>query len=180
VPAAPEEILRALADPERLAVAGALATCPQTSAELAARLAIPLDRVRRHLKRLAATGVVRVEDDRTTYRLDSATLQDAAVAVGPSREPGIEASGSGEDRAVVRAFFRDGRLVELPAKSSKRRVVLERLAVEFEPGVEYPERRVNEILGVFHDDVASLRRFLVDDRLLERDRGVYTRAPSAD
>ena len=35
---------------------------------------------------------------------------------------------------MLRAFFRDGRLTEIPSKASKRRIVLERIAIEFEPG----------------------------------------------
>lgn len=42
----PEEILRALADPERLQVAGALARDTLTAAELAADLGLPVARVR--------------------------------------------------------------------------------------------------------------------------------------
>ena len=44
---------------------------------------------------------------------------------------------------MLRTFFRDGRLTEIPAKESKRRIVLERIALEFEPGVRYDERTVN-------------------------------------
>jgi len=35
---------------------------------------------------------------------------------------------------------------------------------------------VNELLRGFHDDTASLRRYLVDEGMLEREAGVYRRA----
>jgi hypothetical protein len=54
--------------------------------------------------------------------------------------------------------------------------VLEYLAERFQEGVEYPEPDVNELLGRFHDDYASLRRHLVDDGLLTRSAGHYRRA----
>ena len=60
-----------------------------------------------------------------------------------------------------------------------RRVVLEYLAGAFDEGVEYDEREVNETLRAIHDDYATLRRYLVDERLLERTRGVYRRATTA-
>ncbi len=85
----PEEILRALADPERLAIAGALALAPRTARELAEGLELPLPRVRKHLARLTGVGVARLETDRRTYRLDEATLRRAAEQVGPPREPGL-------------------------------------------------------------------------------------------
>ncbi len=174
----PHGVLRALADVERLAIAGSLATRPQTGGELATELDIPLSRVRRHLNRLAAVEVVRLQGDRRTYRLDADTLREAAVQVGPSREPGVEPGDSADENAVIRSFFRGGRLVEIPVKGSKRRVVLERLALAFEPGLNYPEREVNAMLGAFHDDVASLRRHLVDEGLVERANGVYVRVAS--
>ena len=74
------------------------------------------------------------------------------------------------------AFFRDGRLTEVPAKESKRRIVLERIALEFEPGVDYDERTVNAIVGRFSTDHAALRRHLVDEGFLDRDHGRYWRS----
>ena len=50
-----------------------------------------------------------------------------------------------------------GTLREIPAKSSKRRIVLERIAVEFDPGVRYSESEVNAVVGrtlLPEDDVA--------------------------
>ena len=53
--------------------------------------------------------------------------------------------------------------------------MLERLALEFEPGIRYPEREVNAALRRFHDDVAALRRYLVDEGYLSREGGRYWR-----
>ena len=77
---------------------------------------------------------------------------------------------------MLRAFFRDGRLNEIPTKTSKRRIVLERIAIEFDPGVHYDEREVNAIVGAFFNDHAALRRYLVDEGFLDREGGVYWRA----
>jgi len=49
------------------------------------------------------------------------------------------------------------------------------LAEKFEPGVRYPERKVNEIIQRHHPDTASLRRYLVDHRFMQREHGVYWR-----
>ena len=176
MPETPDEILRALADPERLAIAGSLASGPATAAGLADSLGVALARVRRHLNRLTATGVVRLAEDRATYRLNSETLRWAAEQVGPPREAGLALGAATESEEIVlRTFFREGRLTEVPAKESKRRIVLERIALEFEPGVRYDEREVNAIVGRFHHDHAAIRRHLVDDGFLDRDHGVYWR-----
>lgn len=173
----PDEILRALANPERLAIAGSLARSPSTAADLAGVLEIPVERVRRHLTRLTATGVARLEDDRVTFRLDPETLRWAAEQVGPPRSAGLALGAASEDEeAVLRAFFREGRLVEIPARESKRRIVLERIALEFEPGVRYDERTVNAVVGRFFPDHAAIRRYLVDEGFLSRERGEYWRS----
>lgn len=177
MPETPDDILRALADPDRLRIAGALATADGAAADLAERLDLPLERTRRHLARMAAAGVVRLQPDRRTYRFDAETLRFAAERVGPQRGAGISLGAASEDEeAVLRAFFRDGRLREVPSKASKRRVVLERIAIEFQPGIRYPEREVNAIVGRFFTDHASIRRYLVDEGFLDRQGGVYWRA----
>jgi hypothetical protein len=175
--ATPEELLRALADPERLAVAGALAREPQTAKALADRLDLSLQKVRRHLTRLAGTGLVLAEADRRTYRLRPEALRDAVREISPSREAGLALGAVDEEgEAILRHYFRGGRLREIPAKQSKRLVVLTRLVLEFEAGVRYPERVVNETLRRFHDDYAALRRYLVDEELLSREKGLYWRS----
>ena len=173
----PDEILRALADPERLAIAGSLARTASSAASLAETLGLSVARVRKHLNRLTATGVVRLDDDRRTYRLDPATLRWAAEQVGPPREAGLALGAANDDEeTVLRTFFRAGRLTEVPMKEAKRRIVLERIALEFEPGRRYDEKEVNVIVGAFHNDHASIRRHLVDEGFLDRDHGEYWRA----
>ena len=174
---APDEILRALADPERLAVAGALAAGPRGASELADHLDLPIRRVQRHLSRLAGVGLARIEPDRRTYVLLPETLRVAAREIGPSRDPGLPLGAiDEEEEAVLRRYFVGGRLREIPAKHSKRLIVLNRLAMEFDIGVRYPEKRVNEVLKRFHADSASLRRHLVDEGLLSRERSMYWRS----
>ena len=174
----PDDILRALADPERLSIAGALARRERSAADLATDLGLPIKRVRQHLNRL--------DDDRRrpherttarTYRLDPETLRWAADQVGPPRDAGLALGAANDDEeAVLRTFFRDGRLTEIPMKESKRRIVLERIAIEFEPGRRYDEQEVNVIVGAFFNDYAAIRRYLVDEGFLDRDHGVYWRS----
>ena len=174
--ATPEEILRALAEPSRLAVAGALSRGPATASAIAQETGLRPDPVRRHLSRLAKVGLVEVGSDRRTYRLLPQTLRRAAEEAGPARDPGLALGAvDDEERTVLRQYFRAGRLAEIPVRRSKRLIVLQRLALEFEVGVRYPERQVNRILEAFHPDFAALRRYLVDDGFLSRERGEYWR-----
>ena len=177
MPETPDDILRALADPERLAIAGALAQGDAAASVLAVELGYELRRVHKHLSRLASAGVARFDPDTQRYRLDPETLRWAAEQVGPPREAGLAlGAANDEEEVVLRTFFRNGRLTEVPMKASKRRIVLERIASEFEPGSHYEEKEVNVIVGAFYNDYAAIRRYLVDEGFMDRDHGVYWRA----
>ena len=99
-----------------------------------------------------------------------------------SRVPDSSAGGEpprhlSPQEKVVRAFIRDGRLVSIPAKPSKRDlllpVILDRSFPEDRP---YEEKEVNMRLALLHPDVAALRRYLVDGGWMTRDAGIYRRA----
>ena len=77
--------------------------------------------------------------------------------------------------SVIRTYVRSGRLATMPRAGRKRLIVLEYLVTTFEPGVRYPEREVNAILGSYWPDVAALRRYFVDAALLDRADGMYWR-----
>jgi len=88
----------------------------------------------------------------------------APVSSSPAPDPGL------------RPFFDpDGRLITLPARRARRLLVLDRLAQFFEPGERYPEAEVNRRLKQVHDDVAMLRRYLIDEGFLDRAGGIYWR-----
>ena len=78
---------------------------------------------------------------------------------------------------VERAFLRDGRLVSIPAKPRKRDlllpIVLDRC---FPEDRDYEEKEVNMRLALLNPDVAALRRYLIDGRLMTREAGIYRRA----
>jgi hypothetical protein len=76
----------------------------------------------------------------------------------------------------LRVFVGDGRIQALPAKQSRRLLLLDKIAQAFEPGVRYPERDVSLFLGALHGDYAALRRYLVDADFLSRADGEYWRS----
>jgi len=76
-------------------------------------------------------------------------------------------------RSVMSAFFEDGKLVGIPAKHSKRLVVLEKLLKDFAAQETYHEREVNRILSNYHDDVATIRREFIMNSYMTRADGYY-------
>jgi hypothetical protein len=75
---------------------------------------------------------------------------------------------------VLRACVVDGRVTQIPADEKKRLLLLRYLAESlFAPGERYPKRKVNARLATMHEDVGSLRRYLVGARIMEHRGGSY-------
>jgi hypothetical protein len=93
-------------------------------------------------------------------------------------EPGQPKASHDPAKRVIDAFFRDGRLVSIPARAGKRQYVLVELRDRcFAEDRDYPEKEVNMRLALIHPDVAALRRYLVDAKLMSRSNGIYRRTP---
>jgi hypothetical protein len=175
----PHDYLRIVLAPDRLAVLGAVALRERTAREVAADTGVPDREVLVLLGQLSLDGLVQREvgpPDR--FRLDHDALRGIARALPqpPPADRRVLLGMTAEEREVLGRFFSGTRLVEIPSARRKRLVVLERLALDFEPGRRYEEREVNEVLLAYHDDYASLRRHLVDEGLLDRAEGRYWRS----
>jgi biotin operon repressor len=170
-------LLKVIADETRLRILGILSEKDHTGKELAERLQLTPPTISHHMRKLTAAGIVISTTDaqRHSYSLNSDLLRDVRKADTPTRE-----SGSALDfrDKTLRAFFVGDRLKSIPAQRKQRVVVLQKLMERFEPGRTYPEREVNEILKVAHDDVATLRRELVDYGFMRRESGIYEVAES--
>lgn len=175
MPPPPALVLGRLADPLRLRVFAAVSLGASGVAEAARQAGVTEDKAARALAHLAGVGLV--ERGERGLEVNVRVLAEAARAASePRSRPDLE-DATPEQAAVVRNFVTgDGRLRALPAREARRRLVLEWVAQRFEPGRRFTEREVNGTLLAIHDDVASLRRFLVDEGLLERESGVYWRA----
>lgn len=124
----------------------------------------------RALARLVAVGLVEEAPDGRLVVAEGrlrATLKRAA----PPPTTGAE-----------RFLSRDGRIVDYPSRWSDRRELLELVARRtVDPDDVLSERHLGERLARFTDDVATLRRYLVDAGLLTRspDGSSYQLAPAA-
>jgi hypothetical protein len=169
------ELVGLLAEPDRLRVVAALALGASTLADIERTTGLDARGAVTALRRLVDGDLVVPDADGSYYLLTEA-FRIAARAAAPAPAADREHSDAPPDAArVLRAFVRNGRLISIPAARSKRLVVLDLVAQEFEPGRRYSESTVNLILGRFHADVAALRRYLVDEGLMERERGEYWR-----
>jgi hypothetical protein len=82
------------------------------------------------------------------------------------------------DRVLENFVDVAGRLIAIPVQRKKRLVVLKWLVEDFQPGRRYEEAEVNRVIGRRHPDFAALRRYLVDEELMQRRHSVYWRTGS--
>ena len=178
------ELFKALGHPTRLLILNLVQMKPRHGEELAAILSLKPATISHHLAKLTSVGLLQSRKDQyyQTYSLVGDTLKKTLGDVVRLPQPGLMA-GVEEDayrKKVLTTFFRHGRLTQIPAQLKKRLIILEKLAEEFEPERAYTEREVNLILLDYHDDVATLRRALIGQNLMTREKGIYHRVSEQD
>lgn len=170
---------RALSDPTRIRILGLLGQRAMYGQELAQALEVTPPTISHHLQALVAAELVKVrrEDNFRFYELDSEGLQHIAESTQHIAKTLFASEPlppkSDERSRVVATFLKDGRLLSIPAQYKKRRYIMEEIARSFEWGRLYDEKEVSAILRTFHDDFASLRREMIDQRIMMREHGRY-------
>ncbi len=177
-------LFKALGHPVRLLILNLVHSQPRHGEELAAILNLKPATISHHLAQLSEAGLLAVTKEQyyQIYSLVAGVLERPLADLVRLSPPGLTAEVE-EDayrQKVLQTFLRRGRLVQIPAQYKKRQVILERLVEEFEPGRRYTEQEVNHILLDFHEDVAALRRSMVETKLMARDHGLYWRLESED
>jgi DNA-binding transcriptional ArsR family regulator len=177
------QFFKALANENRLKMLGVLAGKECGVEELATILNLKAPTISHHLGILKNLGVVgmRVEGNDHLYRLDSEGLEGATKRVFASFTSdkvtdlveGVEFDAW--EKKVINNFVKGAQILEIPAGYKKRLVILKWLVDFFEDGRKYTEKEVNEVLSQHHQDFSTLRRELIGNKLMERERGVYWR-----
>lgn len=179
------QFFKALGNESRLKIVGILANREASVGELADLLDLREATVSHHLAMLKELGLVdmRAEGNVHIYALNEEALieMNKDVFVPQNMAALVEDVDERSWKAkVLQTFVIDGRLAQIPARRKKRLVILQWLAAQFEPGVHYAEREVNEVLGRYHPDTAALRRFLLEWKFMRREGGVYWRVPEEE
>ncbi|WP_045747303.1 MULTISPECIES: DUF2087 domain-containing protein [Actinoplanes] len=163
------DLLSQLATPVRLRVFAELVGCGgdgATIADLSARLDLPRAELGETLGRLVGAGLAAAAGN-SVFRARTDVLREASLAL--DRVQPITALL--HDYPKLRAFFAHGRLTGLPPTMSDRYQQIAELFARFlaVDGV-LTEEEVNQRIAVVADDVAAVRRMLVETGWLERDR----------
>jgi DNA-binding IclR family transcriptional regulator len=166
------EVLTQLSSPHRLRALAELMrrTEGASLAELSYALDLPLPETGDACARLASLGLASGSGN-GFYRARPEGLREAAAAVDALQPitPLLR------DYPQLKGYFQHGRLTSLPPTLSDRTPVLGELLTRFLAldGL-CDESEINRRLAVVADDVAGVRRMLVDTGYLERDRAGTT------
>ncbi|MBO4626542.1 MAG: metalloregulator ArsR/SmtB family transcription factor [Lachnospiraceae bacterium] len=171
-------LFKCLADKSRIQILKSLMVEDMYVERLAERLNLTPATISFHLKKLVDAGAVtlRKEQYYTVYAIKGDIFNVSILDI--LREQSEDKSIQDErDEAyrkkVLDAFFEYGKLKSIPAQRKKELIVLEEIAKSFEPGRDYTEREVNIIIADFHDDFCTIRRDMISEHILERDKGTY-------
>jgi len=172
--------LKALADRSRILVVNALLEKPHCAEELAERLRLAPSTISFHLRRLEEAGLVTKSKAQyyAVYELRADLLRMSLkdfVTIPPGDDSPEEKRMRRGREKVVRTFFRNGELGQIPKQWRKRRIVLEEFLASFEPGKEYAEHEVNERIAPLYADYCTIRRMLVDEGYMTRKGQKYRR-----
>lgn len=173
------DFFKALAEPKRLKIVGILAQQSYSVEELAAMLDLRESTVSHHLSLLADAGLVsaHAESYYSMYKFEKDALHEMAERLLakdtlPAIAQGVDLDAY--DASVLRDFSdARGRLKTLPGQQKKFQAILRYAAQLFRKKMQYNEKEVNRILSRLHDDTASLRRGLIEYKLMKREKGVY-------
>lgn len=179
---------KALADESRLKIVGILATQECSVEELAVLLELKEPTISHHLTKLKQLELVKMRPEGNThfYQLDKEALLTISKEISKA-----EKIASLADDVNIRAWeikilntYIEGdfqnpesvqNLREIPNSSKKRLTVLKWVIDKFEMGVKYPEPKVDEILSRYYRDSQTLRKKLIDSRLMQEENGMYWR-----
>ena len=173
-------ILKLLANETRLRVLALVAEGEHSAVNLARRLEVTEATMSHHLSKLMDAELVtmRVEGTSHFYRLNPSALQAMnKTLLQPAKLLRAPPSAMGATPAarILRSFVEDGRIRKLPEAHSKREVVLKWVVEQLEDR-RYKEREISAILERYFDDYATLRRELINHRLMKREGGIYWKA----
>lgn len=169
--------LKVLADQTRLRLLGLVASEERSVEELASLLDLRPSTVSWHLGRLKDLDLVtmRVEGNTHLFRMNGkglgrihallATPESIAALTNVAEEYG----GNAWEQKVLRDFFENGRLKQIPTGRKARLVILRWLAAQFEWKRVYAETEVNDLITRYHPDYATLRRELIGSKLMQRE-----------
>ena len=179
------QFFKVVGNESRLKILGLLANEERSVGELAELLELREPTISHHLAAMKQLGLVDVRAEGTVriYSLNTKFLEAMNRDLFSRENLATLVDDTSEnvwEQKVLQTFLEDDRIKELPSRHKKRLVVLKWLANQFEVGARYSEPEISGRLEHYNPDYASLRRYLIDYGLMEREKGVYWRTEPED
>ncbi|MBW5446083.1 metalloregulator ArsR/SmtB family transcription factor [Cohnella sp. CFH 77786] len=180
---------KALADPTRVRMLILLSDGEMTGQSLAEKLCLSPATITHHAAKLRSVSLIHERRDKNTiyfslnhYFMEAYSSAMQKLIAGRKGHPEeldtMEERNEKLKQSVIKNFFTaDGRLKHIPSQLKKKRIVLEHLAEQLEPGRTYTEKEINAFIERFHPDFATIRREFVMHAYLFREREIYERNP---
>jgi hypothetical protein len=174
------QFFKVLSNESRLKIIGLLANEERSVGELAEILGVKEPTVSHHLALMKELNLVdvRAEGNVRIYQLNEQALETMNKDIFSQDNLATLVDHNAEDawdQKVLRTYVQDGRITQIPSKYKKRLVILKWLVAKFEMGVRYTEAELSEALQAYHPDYAALRRYFIENKLMQRDKGIYWR-----
>lgn len=162
-------IMRALSSCERLKVFAELLNDDSDAGALSRRLGLSHKDLLRHVAVLREEALVSVNN--ATGRFSACPARFDELRRQAWRYLAVSGQTTPEQRQGVGRLLKNGRIVAIPERRQPLMELLAYVSGRFQYGKAYSEKEVNEILSSLYEDVCTLRRTLVDYRVLIRDPG---------
>lgn len=174
----PLSVFKCLSDATRLELVRALADGPKYVELLSERLQRSPSTISFHLKKLEEAGLAESHKEQyyTVYSLKNRMLSLSLYELIAPEEKNLDLQTQRENEyreKVLKNHFEYGKLKTIPVQRKKRLIVLQKIAEQFDPDRIYAEKEVNLIIADFHDDFCTLRREMISEGLMERDKNQY-------
>lgn len=172
------EVMKSLADTSRLRILNSLMDKPQYVEELAHRLNLAASTVSFHLKKLESAGLITQTKEQyyIIYKINTdlfgMTLREITDFDDIEKFAHEERINKYKGK-VLTAFFKKNKLVKLPVQRKKKLIVLEEFVKKFKTSRRYTEENVNEIITQSYGDYCTIRRLLVEEGFMHRDKQIY-------
>ena len=167
-------LLKLLADETRLSILNILLREDSYVEKIACELGLTPATICYHLKKLEGAGVVNCARSQfyIIYSLNRDIFNRPLYELIKKDEP-VCPPEEKYKKEVLSAFFKYGRLTQIPTQRKKREIVLAEMAKDFEVGRTYTEGEVNEIIHKYHEDHCTIRREMIACGLMQREHETY-------
>lgn len=173
-------LMKSLADSSRLMILNSLMEKAQYVEELSERHKLAASTVSFHLKKLEQAGLVSKKKEQYyfVYTCNNEVLNLSLREITSFKNVDKFIQDERIEKykeKVLKTFFKKNSLIKLPAQHKKKLIILNVFVNMFERGKNYTENEVDFIINKAYDDHCTIRRLLIEEKMMTRNKQIYKR-----